>query len=142
RQGGEVDPPPGATLVCGRPYLRLAGRPRPDACALGCCGLCGRPRELVTTTVTAMTDEWTAPPVERSDPGRIMDERKALEAWLDFHRETLLQKCSGLTASQLKERAVPPSRLSLLGLVRHMTEVERWWFRIHAANTDMSFPYD
>ena len=47
-----------------------------------------------------------------------------------------------LTADQLKERAVPPSRLSLLGLVRHMTEVERWWFRIHAGNTDMTFPYD
>lgn len=47
-----------------------------------------------------------------------------------------------LTAGQLEERAVPPSRLSLLGLVRHMTEVERWWFRIHAADTDMPFPYD
>lgn len=45
-------------------------------------------------------------------------------------------------AGQLQERAVPPSRLSLLGLVRHMTEVERWWFRMHAANTDMPFPYD
>jgi uncharacterized damage-inducible protein DinB len=89
-----------------------------------------------------MAEEWTAPPVERSDPGRILGERQALEAWLDFHRETLLCKCAGLTASQLKERAVPPSRLTLLGLVRHMTEVERWWFRMHAANTDLSFPYD
>ena len=75
-------------------------------------------------------------------PGLILGERQALEAWLDFHRDTLLLKCAGLTAGQLKERAVPPSRLSLLGLVRHMTEVERWWFRIHAANTDMAFPYD
>jgi len=89
-----------------------------------------------------MTETWTAPPVERTDPGLILGERQALEAWLDFHRETLLLKCAGLTAGQLKERAVPPSRLSLLGLVRHMTEVERWWFRMHAADTDLPFPYD
>jgi Protein of unknown function (DUF664) len=74
--------------------------------------------------------------------GLILGERRALEARLDFHRGTLLHKCAGLTAAQLKERAVPPSRLSLLGLVRHMTEVESWWFRIHAADTDMPFPYD
>jgi hypothetical protein len=89
-----------------------------------------------------MTEEWTAPPVERSEPGRILAERHALEAWLDFHRDTPLLKCAGLTADQLKEPAVPPSRHSLLGLVRHMTEVERWWFRMHAANTDLPFPYD
>jgi len=80
--------------------------------------------------------------VERSEPELILGEREALEAWLDYHRDTLLFKCAGLTAGQLKERAVPPSRLSLLGLVRHMTEVERWWFRINAANSDMPFPYD
>ena len=89
-----------------------------------------------------MTETWIAPQVERTDPGRILGARQALEAWLDFHRETLLLKCAGLTASQLKERAVPPSRLSLLGLVRHMTEVERWWFRMHAADIDLPFPYD
>jgi len=89
-----------------------------------------------------MTGPWTAPQVERTDPARILGERPALEAWLDFHRATLLLKCAGLTADQLKERAVPPSRLSLLGLVRHMTDVERWWFRMHAANADMPFPYD
>src|SRR5581483_10780859 len=89
-----------------------------------------------------MTEAWTAPPVKRTEPGLIQGERQALEAWLDFHRDNLLLKCAGLTADQLKERAVPPSRLSLLGLVRHMTEVERWWFRIHAANTDLPFPYD
>ena len=89
-----------------------------------------------------MTDTWTAPQVQRTEPGHILGERAALEAWLDFHRDTLLYKCAGLSAEQLKERAVPPSRLSLLGLVRHMTEVERWWFRMHAAETDMPFPYD
>jgi uncharacterized damage-inducible protein DinB len=89
-----------------------------------------------------MTEEWTAPPVERAEPGLILDERRSLEALLDFHRDTLLSKCAGLTAGQLKERTVPPSRLSLLGLVRHMTDIERWWFRIHATDTDMPFLFD
>ncbi len=93
-------------------------------------------------TVIRMSNEWTAPSAQRSEPATIQNEREALEAWLDFHRNTLLNKCAGLTASQLKQRAVPPSRLSLLGLVRHMTEVERWWFRMHAAESDLPFPYD
>jgi hypothetical protein len=86
-----------------------------------------------------MTEAWTAPRVERTEPGLILGERQALEALLDFHRDTLLLKCAGLTVGQLKERAVPPVPA---GLVRHMAEVERCWFRIHAANTDMAFPYD
>jgi uncharacterized damage-inducible protein DinB len=53
-----------------------------------------------------------------------------LEAWLDFHRQTLLMKCTGLGAEQLKRRSAAPSTLTLHGLVRHMTEVERDWFRI------------
>jgi uncharacterized damage-inducible protein DinB len=84
--------------------------------------------------------KWTAPPVERSEPGSF-PERTALEAWVDYHRDVLLWKCSGLDAEQLKRRSVPPSNLSLLGLVRHMTEVERWWFRIHAGDQDMEFTY-
>lgn len=59
---------------------------------------------------------------------RAAVERVALEGWLDFHRDTLLWKCAGLTEDQLRRRSVPPSSLSLLGLVRHMAEVERGWF--------------
>ena len=88
-----------------------------------------------------MTTPWTAPHVERTSPPRRAGEREALEAWLDYHRDTLLMKCAGLSAEQLKQRAVPPSKLSLLGLVRHMTEVERGWFRVHAADREMSYPY-
>ncbi len=88
-----------------------------------------------------MTTNWTAPAVERSDPERVLAERDALEAWLDYHRDTLQLKCAGLTGEQLKQRSVPPSRISLLGLVRHMTEVERWWFRIHGADQEIAFPY-
>jgi uncharacterized damage-inducible protein DinB len=58
----------------------------------------------------------------------VGDERATLDGWLDFHRATLLLKCEGLTFEQLKSRPVPTTTLSLLGLVRHMTEVERGWF--------------
>jgi uncharacterized damage-inducible protein DinB len=51
-----------------------------------------------------------------------------LTTWLDYHRATLALKCEGLTDDQLRERSAPPSSLSLLGLVRHMAEVERSWF--------------
>lgn len=89
-----------------------------------------------------MTATWTAPPVERVEPALVGAERESLEQWLDYHRATLLQKCSGLTADQLKRRSVPPSGLSLLGLVRHMVEVERWWFRMHVARQEIGFVYD
>src|SRR5215831_4200678 len=72
---------------------------------------------------------WTAPDLERPIVPTVADERAMLEGWLDWHRATLLSKCTGLTGEQLCERAAPPSTLSLLGLVRHMAEVERWWFR-------------
>ncbi|MBO0828398.1 MAG: DinB family protein [Streptosporangiales bacterium] len=61
-----------------------------------------------------------------------------LEAWLEFHRATLLTKCAGLTDDQLGTRSAPPSSLSLLGLVRHAAQVERNWFR--AAFTDDAEP--
>ncbi|MBV9172005.1 MAG: DinB family protein [Chloroflexi bacterium] len=67
--------------------------------------------------------------MERPRVPLFADERTMLDAWLDFHRATLLMKCAGLSDEQLKVRSAEPSTLSLLGLVRHMTEVERSWFR-------------
>jgi len=67
--------------------------------------------------------------VERVDPPYEGDERTLLIAWLEYHRATLARKCDGLTGEQLRTRSVPPSDLSLLGLVRHMAEVENNWFR-------------
>ena len=52
-----------------------------------------------------------------------------LRTFLDFHRATLAMKCDDLTDEQLRAQSMPPSTLSLLGLVRHMAEVERTWFR-------------
>ncbi len=57
------------------------------------------------------------------------DERATLEGWLDFYRATLVAKTDGLTDEQARETAVPPSPLTLLGLLQHMAEVERNWFR-------------
>jgi uncharacterized damage-inducible protein DinB len=85
----------------------------------------------------SVTTEWTAPAVERAGPDHVAAERRALEQWLDYHRDTLLIKCAGLTAEQLKRRAVPPSNLSLLGLVRHIADAERGWFRQCAAGEDV-----
>ena len=76
---------------------------------------------------------WTAPPANREHEPVTGDERPMLEGWLDFHRQTLLSKAAGLTAEQLKLASVEPSNLTLLGLIRHMTEVERSWFRTRAA---------
>jgi molybdopterin converting factor small subunit/uncharacterized damage-inducible protein DinB len=72
------------------------------------------------------------------------DERTMLTALLDWHRATLAAKCSGLTAEQLRERAIPPSTMSLHGLVRHLAGVERWWFREQFAEPGLAplYSYD
>ncbi|MEU2930327.1 DinB family protein [Streptomyces sp. NPDC007251] len=66
---------------------------------------------------------------ERRKPALNAGERPMLEGWLDYHRLTLAHKCDGLTDEQLRTASAPPSELSLMGLVRHMAEVERAWFR-------------
>lgn len=58
----------------------------------------------------------------------MAEERESLEAWLEFYRETLPLKVAGLSAEQLCEPSVPPSSLTLIGVVRHLSEVERYWF--------------
>jgi uncharacterized damage-inducible protein DinB len=84
---------------------------------------------------------WTAPRVNRRDEPGIVGEREMLASWLDYHRDTLLLKCAGLTAEQLRRRAVPPSSLSLLGLVRHMIEVERSWFRRRTDHENVEYSF-
>jgi len=66
---------------------------------------------------------------ERIGPPLLAGERETLRAFLDYHRATLAMKCTGLTDEELRRQSSPPSTLSLLGLVRHMAEVERTWFR-------------
>jgi uncharacterized damage-inducible protein DinB len=95
---------------------------------------------LVRDAPSAWHDDlvtWQAPKVERPQPLFIADERQSLDSWLDYHRATLLWKCAGLTAEQLAARPVSTSALSLLGLVRHMAECERIWFRFRFAGEDI-----
>ncbi len=67
----------------------------------------------------------TAEDVARSEPPRSADERELLDGWLDYYRATMRHKCAGLSSEQLSERSCPPSTMSLIGLVRHLTEMER-----------------
>ena len=79
------------------------------------------------------TDPDTDP---RADPPPQADERTTLVAFLRWQRDTLELKCGGLDAADLARRSVEPSTLSLLGLVRHMADVERGWFRRVMAGQD------
>jgi uncharacterized damage-inducible protein DinB len=67
--------------------------------------------------------------IERPMPPLNADERSTLEGWLDFHRVTLARKCEGLDDAQAATASVPPSPFTLTGLVQHLAEVERNWFR-------------
>lgn len=94
---------------------------------------------LVAASVTAMTT-WTTP--DRTDPPvNPADERAALDDRLEFQRSTLLLKCGGLTPEQLALQSVPPSSLSLLGLVRHLSAVEAW-FHSYDGRPDHHFFWD
>ncbi|MEU1075376.1 MULTISPECIES: DinB family protein [unclassified Streptomyces] len=81
-----------------------------------------------------MTDDRPAPPL-------LADERETLRGFLDYHRATLAMKCEGLTDEELRTTSMPPSTLSLLGLVRHMAEVERTWFRRVVGAEDITLVY-
>jgi len=85
--------------------------------------------------ISHMTDPSTSAVVAehedaRTDGPMTGDERVVLDHWLDLYRETVLLKIAGLDADQLARRAVPPSSMSLIGVVRHLTEVEAYWLRV------------
>jgi Protein of unknown function (DUF664) len=80
---------------------------------------------------------WTVPFPGRVDGPLTGDERPMLDAYLNWQRTSLLRVCAGLNGQQLAIRALPPSRLSLLGLVRHMAKVERIWFRQRIGREDV-----
>ena len=86
---------------------------------------------------------WTAPkPVMPADEPLVGTDRPILESFLAWQRMTLLNICAGLTGEQLATRPIPPSNLSLLGLVRHLAKVERTWFRERAAGEPIGPLYD
>ena len=71
-----------------------------------------------------------------------LPERQALQAFLTWHRQTLLWKVAGLTGRQLASHAIPTSEVTLLGIVRHMAEVERHWWRHRVAGEDVPSLYE
>ena len=77
-------------------------------------------------------DMWVDPEDDprESASSAATDERSVLLEYLQHFRLTFEMKCDGLDAEQLARRSVPPSTLSLLGLVRHMAHVERSWFKV------------
>jgi uncharacterized damage-inducible protein DinB len=79
---------------------------------------------------------------DRARPGQNAAELEMLTGWLEHHRRILIWKCEGLTAEQLRQHSVPPSTLSLLGLVRHMAEVERGWFQAVFLGEDVPDLYE
>jgi hypothetical protein len=92
----------------------------------------------VTTTSTSADAPWRAPVVERPDGSLVAREPELLAGLLDHHRTTLLAICSGLTGEQLAIRAVDPSGISLLGLLRHLRKVERVWWRQRVGGQDVA----
>ncbi len=85
---------------------------------------------------------WTAPDVERPEGPLTGAERPILEGYVAWHRAYLLHKCAGLTGADLARCSVPPSNLSLLGLLRHMAKVERRWFRERLGRQELEPMYD
>ena len=85
---------------------------------------------MTTTSSRRHPDMWVDP---EDDPRRTgapaHGEKAVLAEYLDHYRTTLELKCEGLDAEQLARRSVPPSTMSLLGLVRHLAMVEHSWFR-------------
>jgi len=76
-----------------------------------------------------MSDMWTDPAVDPRTAGNPVGEKATLREYLTNYRLTIELKCEGLDAEQLATRSVPPSTMSLLGLIRHLAMVEHTWFR-------------
>src|SRR5262249_41281349 len=89
-----------------------------------------RPYRRHESSATSPSWEYamTLSEVTRTETRRVSDERTMLDEWLEYHRATLLIKCAGLDDEQLRRRSCERSTRSLLGLVGHVTDVERGWF--------------
>src|SRR5881409_2872080 len=74
-------------------------------------------------------------PDPRSEPPRRAGERETLEAFLDYYRETVLWKVSGMSEQDLR-KVVVPSGWSPLGMIKHLGYVERSWFRTRLAGEE------
>jgi uncharacterized damage-inducible protein DinB len=76
-----------------------------------------------------MSDMWVEPAEDPRTYGNPEGEKATLREYLGNYRLTLEMKCGGLDADQLARRSVPPSSMSLLGLIRHLAQMENHWFQ-------------
>ena len=93
-------------------------------------------------TESGLSDEDFSPvwaDDDRPPIPRVAAEREALAAYLDHYRATVEMKVRGLTPEQARARSMPPSTMSLHGLVRHLAGVERWWFQQNFERRDVPF---
>ncbi|QCX26188.1 DinB family protein [Nocardioides jishulii] len=89
---------------------------------------------------SGLTDDDFAPIWADDDRPRIprmAGEREALTAYLEHYRATVEMKCRGIGNGESRLRSVPPSTMSLHGLVRHLAQVERWWFQQNFERRDV-----
>jgi hypothetical protein len=99
-------------------------------------------RDTAITRAFGWQDMFVRPEDDpRTEGSANANERVTLTGYLRDYRLTLELKCSGLDAAGMACQSVPPSNLSLLGLVRHMTDVERNWFRRVLAGQDVGWRY-
>jgi hypothetical protein len=87
-----------------------------------------REREPITRSF-GWSNMFVPPEDDPRSEGGLAGEKATLVAYLRDYRLTIELKCSGLSATELARRSVEPSNMSLLGLVRHLAELERHWFR-------------
>jgi len=99
-------------------------------------GAGSQPDPTVPVTATPTTP---LPATKAADDSN--DERSVLLGYLDYHRAVLARKAEGLTDEQARRAACPPSALTLLGLIRHMTDVERMWFRNSLRDEGVGYRY-
>jgi len=84
-----------------------------------------------------VSDTWLPPDDDPRSYGNPVGEKATYREYLSNYRLTIEMKCAGLDAEQLARRSVPPSTMSLLGLVRHLAQVENHWFqRVLQGRTD------
>ena len=100
------------------------------------------PAERMVRSESGLTDDDFSPvwaDDHRPRIPRVASEREALTAYLEYYRATVEMKCRDVTPDQARTRSMPPSSLSLHGLVRHLAGVERWWFQQNFERRDVPF---
>ena len=76
----------------------------------------------------------------RTEPPPSASEKETLEAFLDYHRQTVVLKCADLSDEELR-RPMVVSGTTMLGIVKHLGFTERWWFQEVFAARDVEFPW-